>query len=390
MPFASSNRTAIRRIKEVTFGVIPGTPTLLDTRYTAESLNFNISNIVSDEIRSDRQVSDLIQVQADASGDLSFELSYSSYDDFIEGAMADVFGSDLGISGTDIGITTGTDIIDSSSTDFVAAGLVVGQWFEVGGFTNGALNKHYKAIAVATNQVDVLAGSVVATEASGNTVTMDGAMIRNGIIESSFTIQKHLQDPTVPTFINFNGVRVGGMSLNFATGAILTGSFSFMGLGAVVDTSQLSGATITPVGSNKVMNAVNNVASIYEDGVITASKFASLTVTLANNLRAQDAIGSLPHVGIALSRLEVTGDISIYFEDETTYNKYIDATQFALSFLVQDSTSAAYMITLPAVKFESGTVVSGGLDQDVMLDASWRAIVDPVTDSMIQIDRFIA
>jgi hypothetical protein len=390
MALASSNRTAIRRIKEVTFGITPATPTLLDTRYTSESINFNISNIVSDEIRSDRQVSDLIQVQSDASGDLSMELSFSSYDDFIEGAMASVFSADLSISGTDITATTGTDLITSISTDFLAAGLVVGQWFEVGGFTNGLLNKHYKCIAVVALQVDVVAGSIPATEAAGNTVTLDGAMIRNGILESSFTIQKHIQDATVPTFINFNGVRVGGMTLNFATGAILTGTFGFMGLGAVVGTSQIAGAVITPVGSNKVMNAVNNVAQIFEDDTLTVSSFASLTINLTNNLRAQDAIGSLPHIGIALSRLEVTGDISIYFENETTYNKYINATQFSLAFLVQDSTSAAYMITLPAVKFESGTVVSGGLDQDVMLDASWRAIADPVTGSMIQIDRFVA
>ena len=232
MSLASSNRVAVRRIKEVTFGTTPATPTLLNLRYTGESLNYNISNIVSEEIRADRMTSDLIQVQADASGDLNMELSYSSYDDLIEGAFASTFGTAIGISGNDITITTGTDLITSSSTDFVAAGIVVGQWFKVGGFTNAALNKYYKAVTVAANQIDLVSGAVSATEAASNTVTIDGEMIRNGIVESSFSMQKHIQDATVPTFINFQGARVGGMSLTFGTGQILTGSFSLMALGA--------------------------------------------------------------------------------------------------------------------------------------------------------------
>lgn len=390
MSLASSNRVAVRRIKEVTFGTTPATPTLLDTRYTGESFNYNISNIVSEEIRSDRMVSDLIQVSADASGDVNVELSYGSYDDFIEGAMADVFAADIGISGSDITATTGTDLFTSASTDFVAAGLVVGQWFRVGGFTDTTINKYYKVIAVVALQVDVVAGSIPATEAAGNTVTMDGAMIRNGIVESSFSMQKHIQDATVPTFINFFGTRVGGMALTFATGQILTGSFSLMALGATVSTSQIAGATVTPVGSTGVLNAVDNVAEIYEDDALSASNFSNLTLNVSNNLRAQDAIGSLAHVGIALSRLEVTGDISIYFEDNVTYEKYINATQFSLSFRVQDAAGNAYIFTLPAVKFESGNVVSGGLDQDIVLEASWRAIADSVTNCMIQIDRVAA
>ena len=390
MSLASSNRVAVRRVKETVFGTIPATPVLLDTRYTGESFNYNISNIVSEEIRADRMTSDLIQVQSDASGDINVELSYGSYDDFIESALADTFSADLSISGTDIAADSTGHQFTSSTTDFAAAGLVVGQWFRVSGFTNTNINKYYKATSVAANAIGVVTGSVPATEASGQTVDIDGSMIRNGITESSFTIQKHIQDATVPTFINFNGTRIGGMSLTFATGQILTGSFNLMALGAATSTSQIAGATVTPVGSAAVMNAVDNVTEIYEDDTLSTSNFSNLTLNISNNLRAQDAIGSLPHVGIAMSRLEVTGDISIYFEDNVMYDKYVNATQFSLSFRVQDAAGNAYVFTLPAVKFESGSVVSGGLDQDIILEASWRAIADPTTNCMVQIDRVAA
>ncbi len=45
---------------------------------------------------------------------------------------------------------------------------------------------------------------------------------------------------------------------------------------------------------------------------------------LTNNLRAQNAIGSLAAVGIGTGRFEVNGAISLYFEDATEYNKFVN------------------------------------------------------------------
>jgi len=384
---ASSNQAAIRIVKEVTFGTTPASPTLQDLRYTGESLNYNLSNITSDEVRSDRMTSDLVQVSSDASGDLNAEMSYGSFDDLIEGAFASTFNTNLAVSGTDIAAVA-TDTFTSSTTDFVAEGLVVGRWIRVGGFTDTTLNTYHKLLTVATNAITV--EGTIAAETAGNTITMVGQMMRNGVVESSFTVQKYLADASPATMINFNGARVGSMSMNFATGQILTSSFNMMALGATVTETQFSGATVTPASTTDVMNSVSNLVDIREDGSASATNFSSLTLNLSNNLRAQDAIGSLPHIGIALSRLELTGDISAYFANKTLYEKYINATPFSLSFRVGDAAGNAYIVTLPRVKFESGTVVSGGLDQDIMVDGTWRAIIDPTTNCMVQIDKFAA
>ena len=388
MSFGSSNRTALRFVKETVFGETPATPTLQDLRYTGEGLNYNLSNITSDEIRADRATANLIQVQSDASGDINVELSFDSYDGFLEGAMASTWSADLAISATDISTTVTTNIISSSSTDFVAAGIVVGQWIEVGGFTDPANNGYFRVKAVTANQIDVYSNLV--TEASGATITIGGSMIRNGTDLTSYTIQKHIQDSTTPTFFNFTGCRVGGLSLTFATGAILGGAFSFMGLGSNTDTAQIAGATTNVATTTEPMNAVGNLLDIRMDNVTSTAKFSNLTMNLSNNLRAQDAIGSLPHIGVALGRLEVTGDISVYFEDTSTYNLFLNSTAFTLSFRAEDNAGNAYIFTFPSVKFETGAVVSGGLDQDVMLEGTWRAILDGDTQCMAQIDKFSA
>ncbi len=84
---ASSDLTVLRYVAESTIGVTPATPALKQIRFTGESLNFNIENTVSAEIRPDRVESDLVQTSAAASGDVNFELSYGTFDDFLEAAL---------------------------------------------------------------------------------------------------------------------------------------------------------------------------------------------------------------------------------------------------------------------------------------------------------------
>jgi hypothetical protein len=332
---------------------------------------------------------DLIQVQADASGDVNFELSYSAFDDLIEACLAGTWGSTLAVSEIDISATTGTNIFNTVAGDFVSDGVVVGQWIEVRGFTNDAINGYYKVLTVTASDITT-ANDIPATEGTGNTITMGGAMLRNGVVERSFSIQKVLEDLTPDQFILFRGMRVGQLQLAFETAAILTGSFSFMGLSSKADTTGEAGQTLVNAPTNDVMNATGNVLQVWIDDAVTTAYFNTLNLSINNNLRPQDAIGNLPHVGIALARMEVTADAELYFQDDTEYQKYLSATSFDLSFRVEDAAGNAYIFTLPRCKYETGEVVAGGLDQDIFQTSTIRAIRDATTDAMIQVDRFVA
>lgn len=312
--FGTANRTALRLVKETVFGTTPATPALKEIRYTGESLNFNQTKVTSNEIRADRNVSDLITVGADASGDIQVELSIGAFDDLIEGAFASSFSA---------------PVANISS-------------------------------------------------------------IKNGVVLNSYTIQKHFQDLAAPVFQNFVGCRVGGMNLEFSNGSILTGSFSVMGLNASASTSQIASATIVAAPTQSVMNAVTDLVEIKEDGVTSTMVIKSMSMAINNNLRGQDAIGSLGHVGIALGRCEVTGNLSAYFQDLTQYNKFLNNTSFALSFKCIDDTGDYYLFTLPNCKFETATIVSGGTDQDIMIEGTYRAIYDETALATVNCERFNA
>lgn len=98
MTNASETRLAL--VTESTYGVTPATPTWDTARYVTESLSPNIDNIVSNEIRPDRNIPDQIQVGSNAGGDLSFELSYGSFDSILESLMYSAWSSDVLKNGT--------------------------------------------------------------------------------------------------------------------------------------------------------------------------------------------------------------------------------------------------------------------------------------------------
>jgi hypothetical protein len=385
---ASSNQTALRFIKESTFGVTPSTPALQELRYTGESINFNITNTTSNEIRSDRMTSDLVQTSADTSGDIQIELSADSYDSFIMAALgAAAWSSPITLTPTTIAAaaTTNRYTIGSGTT----AGIVVGQWIKLGGFANAA-NNGYKQVkeVVSTTVIEVFQDLVTESAVTGATILVS-KYVRNGVTYHSYTIQKDLIDASTRTYFQFKGMRVGSLSLSFSTGSILTGSFSFMGLTATVSDAQIAGATVVAPTATEVMNSVGDISNIWFDGDPSTASFASLSLDINGSLRAQDAIGTLGHVGIALGRFAITGSTQIYFENKALYDKYLNATEFSYSFAVEDNAGNAFIFTLPRVKFSSASVVSGGLDQDTIMDASFEAIKSAgASGYMIAVDRF--
>jgi len=86
----NSSETEIGILTEPSWGGTPSPLTFQAIRVTGESLKTNRDNVVSDEIRADRNVTDLIQVGGSAAGGIDGELSYGTFDDLIESAL---FGS---------------------------------------------------------------------------------------------------------------------------------------------------------------------------------------------------------------------------------------------------------------------------------------------------------
>ena len=160
--FRSSQRTA----------PIPGGPFNLDQlRFTGTpNLAFVPTTIVSEEIRPDRQISDLILVGAEAGGDTGIELSFRAFDQLITGAMFNLFTETVRKLGTGeiTSFGAGTITVD------VGGDFIVGQVVRLSDLLTGDVGDgifEITGIAVNVRTVNPLAGT--ATTAVLGTETAD-------------------------------------------------------------------------------------------------------------------------------------------------------------------------------------------------------------------------
>lgn len=407
---ASSSRAQLAYIREATLGTTPNAEAPLAVppriahklRMTGESLQLALTTTSSNEIRDDRMTPDTVLTGSAVSGGFNFEFSYQEYDPFLASALQ----SNWSVLGTD-GVATvtanlsGNDLEATAGTPFSA--VAVGQWVRVTDTAVAGNSGVYRVSAVtggdtltlvrynpATRKLDGTFTFTSETATAG--VKVSGSRIKNGTLLSSFTIEKRFSD--IAQMIRYAGMSPSKLSLNLASSAIVTGSFDFMGTSSAISATTGLPATGTDSMSYPVMNAVTGVGSLQEAGVdLSNSTFVkSMTLQLDNNLRGQEAIGVLGYAGIGAGTLKITGQVDAYFANGDLYTKFLNSEATSLSLVLIDSTTGStangYAITLPKVKFTSGQIQAGGLNQDVMVQMGYEAIFDPATASMILMDRF--
>lgn len=84
---AFASRHAVLYCAENEPGVTPENPQMKYLRNTSCSLNLSRDSFVSNELRQDRQISDVRTGTNQVGGDIGIELSYGNFDDFIEAAL---------------------------------------------------------------------------------------------------------------------------------------------------------------------------------------------------------------------------------------------------------------------------------------------------------------
>lgn len=383
--FAETNRTGLYYVEETTWGEVPtgggneGTP----LRYTGESMNYNINYSTSQEIDPDAQVKDLVQTGAETTGGVNFELSYGSFDPFFAGALRNDWSTTVDISDNTIDVTNA----DTFGGTGLFGDVSVGQWIRTAGFTNTENNGVFRVTAASADAVTV--DAVLVNESAGSTITVKGSMLRNGTTDKSFTIEKSFTDIT--KFLTLPGMIPGEMALNVAANEFLGGSFNFLGkaalpLSATSNLAQPPNAATT----TRVMNAVSALSNLRIDNAAFTGLIESITLNSTLNLRGRSAVGVLGYASVGYGRYELSGDMSVYFEDGAMYNRYVNDTEAALSFQVDDVAGNTYIFSIPRFKFSAGEIVSGAINQDVMAKMTYQALMDSTTGCTFQIDRIPA
>lgn len=84
---ADGSRHSLYAVPEVVPGTTPNNPALSLVRITGTTLGLAKDSLQSNEIRSDRQIADFRLGANQVGGDINFELSYGSFDPFLEAVL---------------------------------------------------------------------------------------------------------------------------------------------------------------------------------------------------------------------------------------------------------------------------------------------------------------
>lgn len=403
MALASTSSVGLTYLEESTYGTTPETGTSVPLRITGEDLSFDFTTETSKEINNTRQSPDSILVNASAAGGFNFELSYSTFDDFLEALLASTFDTSNGTAGVlSIAVTADCTVSGTGGTITAASGswadlptapfwiAVAGSGATVSGTSNAGA---YLVTTKSDTMLTLSSATALATDIT-DTITISNCRLTNGVADQrSFSIEKSFED--VDQYFMHTGRVPSKLDLSFSTGAVVTGTIGFLGSTAVrADATQfVSGVTAGTATSYGMMNTVTGVGALSIKNpsgteLLTDTFVQSMKVSIDGALREQKAIGTLGAVGIGVGTFKIGGTAEIYLKTGAIYDAALADQLLSVTFPVTDSLGNGYGFTFNNVKFKVPKVVAGGQDADVMMSVEFTAVApNTSTDKMICIDR---
>lgn len=382
MALADTNAVDLFHSSETVYGEVPASPAMTQLRFTGEDIAFNKQTVASEQIRSDRAISDIALVGFDVTGSFNFELAANSFDTLFSNVM----------SSNVVAVSITTQIIDVDSSaktftrtagDFVADGVVVGMWIKTAGHTNAGNNGVFLVSAVTTTVITASTATGLVTETGSGDESVTANMFRNGTLQKSLLLEKRFTDIT--QFQTFTGMRVGSMALDVTSESVITGSFGFLGKTSVTAVATVSGGD-TGAATTEVMTASANVGTILRNGVALATPLLSVTLNVDTGLRKQPQVGSTDAAGVGYGFFALTGTIEAYFEDSVLYDDLIAHTSSSLSFRTTDNAGNVIIFTIPKLQFTEGAPNASGGNADVTLPLGFSAVLDATSSTTLQID----
>lgn len=303
MTIATGSRHSMAYVAETVYGTPPATPVFKPIRHTGTTLGLSKDSIQSEEIRADRQISDLRHGNKSSAGDVNTELSYGSFDDFLEAAMGGTWATDV---------------------------------------------------------------------------------LKAGVLRRSFTIERFFSDITL--YNRFTGAEVNTLSISVAPNTITSATFGMMAQGMDVDETIITGATYASATTTSPFDSFT--CTLLEGGV-GINVVTSLDINLDNGEENTFVLCSDETLQPSIGRSNVTGSMSVYFENKTLLEKFINETESSINLTIEDPAGNEYEILLPRIKYNSGQpdVTAEG---PITLTMDYQALLDPITGTNIQITRTAA
>lgn len=379
MSLAETNRVQIRYAQESTWGETPSGPASTELRITSESFAYKKETVVSEEIRTDRQRVALLEVGVNADGGFEYELAHGSLEPFfLNGLRNSLSSATVALATT---VVAASSITGAAGTNFVAS-FSAGQFVKIAS-TGENINGTVVQIKTLTSTVLTCVGTTL-TASSIASVNITGRTATNGTTKLSYFIEGDFDDITAVKY--FTGMRVNEFSMSAASQQIVTGTFSFVGKQGFTASTTAASTVVTSATQTTAMTSAANVTNVMENDHGIGVAVQAFSVNVNNNMRQRPQVGSKFSAEPGDGGVDVTGNVNVYFENISLYNKFINHTSTSLAMKMKDADGNFVIISMPAIYFSSGDPSASGQDADVFLSMDYTAIKDNTTGYTVRMD----
>jgi hypothetical protein len=382
---AQTNDMLIGIQREATWGTAPTSGTYTGMRVQSCSLGEQKNRTRPGEIRNDMQVSAAVTQDVQASGSIPFAVSYGNQDLIWPTLFTGDWTADLAISNTGLSADNSGSTFDGSAGDF--DDVLVGQWIKVAGFATSGANGYFLVTEVAVDGSSITVSPAPSSDANGgsNTITVNGSQLVNGTTVNTLSIQERYSDSLG---FMYSGCIASGGQINAARGQYFSGTCDLIAKSEAKAASVVG--TMGAAPTNRVFNTTANMTAVSLGGSASA-KVMSLTTTITREGAAANfALGSEAAVGVVPGSFSASGQVQIYFSDNTEYDLYKAETQVQAYYQVTDAAGNAYIVDLPKVVLGRVTKERSGPNQPVMATFEFMADPDPDLGWTMAINRFAA
>ena len=387
---ADGSRVRVTFVQESTYGTTPGTPTMLRLPITGVTLQDRLGFSPSNVIVPNRDVDDVVRLSQAGGGTIPMELRYSPA---AEGLSVSMLGLMCGASYT-ASASTGTCTIPGGTKTITKAAFAfatdfaVGDVVRVSGSTVAADNGYYRVTASTTGTLTVDHPSTFTAGGANVTVTR-GARLVNGSTAYSYTIEVAYLDLQVAHIFR-------GCVINTADLAVTVGGLTTWTLGVEAQSTTrvnntgttdqfITGATYPDMTDAPTLDPIG-VAEVRMTGVDYAA--SALNLTISNNVRAREQIGTLGPVSMSRGQFSATGRVTAYFDNFTDHTAFATNALGVLWWAMLDADGKGWSFALPEVKFTDLSAPTNGGNSDIFKNLTLQAFRDATEGCTVRLQRW--
>ena len=215
------------------------------------------------------------------------------------------------------------------------------------------VDRHGNKQAGGSIEVDLRKGDFDELFESAFLNTYSTNVLKIGTTPKYFSFEDAAND--IAQFRLFTGMAVSSLNVSIAPNQMVTGTFDLVGK------TMTQAATTASTGGAPTASSTNAPFDSYSgtitDGGSGLAIVTSLDFSLTNSFAPTFVIGSDSAQQLEFGRAVVEGTMTVYYEDETLINKFLNETESALSVSVDDPTGAStYTFDFPRVKYNGAAV----------------------------------